>query len=100
MCRVWCSMRAPDGSSSVAHLLNLPREQVFVVPKGSQADPFLLETAREQRARIVTNDRYRDWAETYPEVHEPGFLVRGDWTGKTVSLRGLSPAAGGEKVGH
>lgn len=76
----------------LAHLMHLPREQVFVVPKETQADPFLLEAARDHRARIVTNDRYRDWAGTYPEVSEPEFLVRGHWHGAGVDLPGLGRA--------
>jgi Zc3h12a-like Ribonuclease NYN domain len=76
----------------LARLMQLPPEQVFVVPKGMQADPFLLEAARDHKARIVTNDRYRDWAETYPEVMTPGFLVRGYWREAAVVLRGLDKA--------
>lgn len=30
-------------------------------------------------ARIVTNDRYRDWAEAHPEIATPGHLIRGGW---------------------
>lgn len=40
--------------------LGLPTDQVLVVPKGTQADPYILTTARDFKARIVTNDRYRD----------------------------------------
>ena len=60
-----------------ARLLGLETRQVLVVPKGTQADPFLLQTAREFGARIVTNDRFRDWADAHPEVLQPGFLIRG-----------------------
>lgn len=76
----------------LAHLLQLQRDQVFVVPKGTQADPFLLSVARDLKARIVTNDRYRDWAETYPEVQERGFLVQGEMRGAKVWLRGMEAA--------
>jgi Zc3h12a-like Ribonuclease NYN domain len=62
-----------------AKLLNLPRDQIFVVPKGTQADPFLLASARDLGARIVTNDRFRDWADRHPEALEPGFLIRGGY---------------------
>jgi Zc3h12a-like Ribonuclease NYN domain len=58
-------------------LLDLPESQIFVVPKGSQADPYLLDAARGFGARVVTRDRFRDWADSHPEVKEPGFLVRG-----------------------
>lgn len=73
----------------LAQLLHLPTQQVFVVPKGKQADPFLLETARDFSARIVTNDRYRDWAEVHPAVTERGFLIRGGMRGGKVWLKGV-----------
>lgn len=62
-----------------ARLLGLRAEQVFVVPKGTQADPYLLSAAREYGAKVVTRDRFRDWAKDYPEVTAPGFLMRGGY---------------------
>lgn len=59
------------------------------MPKGKQADPYLLETAREKNARIVTNDRFRDWADTHPEVLQPGFLIRGTIRDGKVDLNGM-----------
>jgi hypothetical protein len=61
----------------LADLLDLPADRVLVVPKGTQADTILLRAARDMGARIVTNDRYRDWAEAHPEVARPGHLIRG-----------------------
>ncbi len=63
--------------AELARLLNLPPDQVLVVQKGTPADAVILKSALDLGARIVTNDRYRDWAQTYPEVNEPGFLIRG-----------------------
>jgi hypothetical protein len=60
----------------MARLRGLPLDQVFVVNKGTQADATVLEAARNTQARVVTNDRFRDWADRYPEVIPPGFLVR------------------------
>lgn len=60
-------------------LLGLPESQVFVVPKGTPADPYLLDAARGFGASVVTLDRFRDWAEAHPEVKEPGFLIRGGY---------------------
>lgn len=60
-------------------LLDLPESQVFVVPKGTQADPYLLDAARGFDACVVTLDRFRDWAEAHPEVTAPGFLIRGGY---------------------
>lgn len=72
-----------------ARLLGLEKRQVLVVEKGTQADGFLLRTAREFGARIVTNDRFRDWADAHPEVKEPGFLIRGGMRDGRVWLTGL-----------
>lgn len=77
-----------------ARLLGLEARQVLVVPKGTQADTYLLETAREFGAKIVTNDRFRDWAEAHPEVLEPGFLIRGGMRDGKVWLQGLAAKEG------
>ncbi len=64
---------------AMSKLLNLPLERVMVVPKGSPADPYILKAARDMGARVISNDRFRDWAKDYPEVAEPGYLVRGEY---------------------
>jgi sigma54-dependent transcription regulator len=74
-----------------ARLLGIETRQVLVVAKGTQADPFLLQTAREFEARIVTNDRFRDWSEAHPEVQTPGFLIRGGAVDGAIRLKGLAP---------
>lgn len=63
--------------AELAQLLALPLADVLVVPKGTVADEYLLNAARDMKVRIVTNDRYREWAETFPEVRQPGRLVQG-----------------------
>ena len=80
-----------------ALLLTLPADQVFVVPKGTPADPYLLSAARDFGARVVTRDRFRDWAEAHPEVKEPGFLVRGGYrdSGEFWLDEALQPTAAG-----
>lgn len=60
-------------------LLGLPQDRVMVVNKGEPADPTILAAARDLRARIVTNDRYRDWTESHPEIATPGHLIRGGY---------------------
>lgn len=60
-------------------ILGLPRDHVMVVHKGNPADLSILAAARDLGARIVTNDRYREWAESHPEVHRPGYLIRGEY---------------------
>ena len=67
-----------------AKALGIPVDRVMVVPKGEPADDFILRAARELGARIVTNDRYRDWAETYPEVASPGYLIRGGYEANRI----------------
>ena len=59
--------------------LGLPEDQVMVVDKGTPADPTILAAARDLGARIVTNDRYKDWSGLHPEVCAPGHLIRGGY---------------------
>ncbi|SDZ60416.1 hypothetical protein SAMN05444004_13012 [Jannaschia faecimaris] len=35
--------------------------------------------ARDMGAIVVTDDRYRDWADDFPEVRRKGHLVRGGY---------------------
>lgn len=79
-----------------AQMLGLPTEQVMVVNKGEQADLYLLKAARRRQARVVTNDMFRDWAKTYPEVRRRGHLVHGGYhKGKMwLDLDGSRPRAG------
>jgi LPXTG-motif cell wall-anchored protein len=83
-----------------AQMLALPQDQLLVVPKGTPADPWILATARDFRARVVTNDRYRDWIADYPEIGEPGFLIRGEIQEGRVVLKtpDLSPDIAMEKA--
>ena len=53
----------------------LPTRAVRVAPKGTPADPLILAEARARAARVVSNDRFRDWAADYPEVVRPGYLM-------------------------
>lgn len=69
-----------------AKRLGLPVARVLVVPKGVPADVTILRAARERGARIVTNDRYRDWTDLHPEVADPGHLVRGDYRGGSLRI--------------
>jgi hypothetical protein len=65
------------GPAPLARLIGLSERQVFIAPKGTPADPLLLKDAVALKARVVTNDRYRDWEEQFPQIREKGFLVRG-----------------------
>ena len=66
--------------------LGLPQDQVFVVPKGEQADPFLLNFASEENAILLSNDRFRDRISGYPQLNTPGRLVRGHWDQGEIHL--------------
>jgi hypothetical protein len=90
----WKLQRRYLHDGEFARLLGLERRQVLVVAKGTQADPFLLQTAREFGARIVTNDRYRDWAEAHPAVLEQGYLIRGGARQGDIWLQGIEAVKG------
>ena len=72
--------------SSIAALLGSPRSHVMVAPKGTPADPLVLQVARDLGAAIVTNDRFRDWDDEYSDVLEKSSLVRGGFKDKTLWL--------------
>lgn len=74
-----------DDTLSLA--LNLPESHVMVVPKGQPADPAILTMARDMNARIVTNDRFRDWAGDFPEVRKSGHLIPGSFRSGQLNLR-------------
>lgn len=67
------------GAAALSRRLGIPSEQVIVAHKGTPADRILLDLAARTGAAIVTNDRFRDWAEDWPLVREPGRLRRGGW---------------------
>jgi hypothetical protein len=71
----------------LSRMLGLAQGQVLVAPKGTPADPLLLEEAVRLGTRVVTNDRFRDWAGDHPSVKAPGFLVGGRVSGGEVRLR-------------
>lgn len=74
------------------HILDLPRDRVMVVPKGNPADPAILTAARDLKARVVSNDRFRDWVEKYPKLRKPGLLIRGRYHGDRLILDMDAPA--------
>ncbi len=63
----------------MATLMGLPTKQVIVVDKGQIADEIILQFAKESGFRIVTNDRFRDWAAQYDFVKNKGRMVRGNF---------------------
>ena len=56
-------------------------QQVRQVPAGTDADYFIIQFADQLDARVVTNDRYKDYAEQYPWVTQRRMsymIVRGE----------------------
>ncbi|WP_319825692.1 NYN domain-containing protein [Thalassovita sp.] len=78
-----------------ARLLGIPARHVVVVPKGTSADQFILRAARDLGTCIVTNDRFRDWADSFPEVAEPGKLIKGGYGDSGIFLRQFAPSEAG-----
>lgn len=74
--RLW---RRYKDDRDIARMLGLPIANVLVVPKGTPADPAILKTAADLGARIVSNDRFRDWAEDNPMVTVPENMIRGGY---------------------
>jgi len=67
--------------------LRYPARRIFVAPKGTPADPLLIRDAEILEARIVTNDRFRDWQEDCPYLATQNVLIRGRIKNKQVHFR-------------
>ncbi|MCE2738543.1 MAG: hypothetical protein LW703_09280 [Rhodobacter sp.] len=63
--------------AAFAEALGLAEDRVMVVNKGTPADATILAVARDLGARVVSNDRFRDWLDQHPEAGRPGALIRG-----------------------
>jgi hypothetical protein len=70
----------------LSRAIGLSAKQVRVAPKGSPADPLLLDDAAKLESGIVSNDRYRDWVSRFPEVIRPEMMVRGRVEGGAALL--------------
>ena len=75
-----------------AKLLKLPGDRVLVVDKGEPADPMILSAARDAGATVISNDRFRDWAQDFPEVETAGHLVPGGYLDGQLWLDGAALA--------
>jgi Xaa-Pro aminopeptidase len=56
-------------------------QQIRQVPAGTDADFFIIQFADQLDALMVTNDRYRDYAERFPWIPErrlPYMIVKGE----------------------
>lgn len=75
------------GPKALARRLGMEEKAVHVAEKGTPADPLVIKSALRFKARIVTNDRFRDWEEDFPQVQDKALFVRGNLHGGTVHLR-------------
>lgn len=73
--------------------LGLPQDRVMVVPKGTPADPVILQAARDLGGPILTNDKFRDWSDAFPEVRKAGHLIKGGYTSGALWIDAPSEAA-------
>lgn len=64
----------------LARHLPVSADQIFVSDRGVPADPSVIAKAKQLGVRVVTNDRFRDWAKAHPEVQNQTFFVRGKVT--------------------
>ena len=65
---------------ALAAALGLPPGRVMIADRGEPADPMILTAATKARARIVSNDRFRDWAGTHAIIRDPAAMIRGGYT--------------------
>lgn len=67
-------------------------EEITIVPAGSPADDFILQRAHISKGMVISNDRYKDYFETYPwlgnakRVHR-GYVDQGNLYIPTLSLK-------------
>jgi hypothetical protein len=72
---------------SLARLLGVSVKQVLIAPKGTPADPLILNAAREMQATIISNDRFRDWMGTFPSETQAHRLIQGGVQRGSVYLK-------------
>ncbi len=56
-------------------------QHIRQVPAGTDADYFIIQLADQFGARVVTNDRYKDYVEQYPWISDrrlPYMIVKGE----------------------
>ena len=82
---LWHQVDDPDRLNAL-----IDKGVILQAPAGTDADVFVLETARREHTKIVTDDRYRDHADRYPrpeELRSPVMIVDG-----LVEFYDLQPA--------
>lgn len=59
----------------------IDNQTIRQAPAGTDADFFILETAREHKSKIVTNDRYQDYQNKYNWIEKarvPLMIINGN----------------------
>jgi len=74
------------GPAELSRHIGVPRRDIHIAPKGLPADPLLLKAAKRLNARVISNDKFRDWLDTHPYVQHYGFLIPGDVRDRKVQL--------------
>ncbi|MGH7507587.1 MAG: NYN domain-containing protein [Longimicrobiales bacterium] len=69
------------------YLRMVEQGRIRVAPAGTEADELILKLARELDAAVVSNDRFREWRQRYPDevARRVGFRVRNG----VAEVRGL-----------
>lgn len=63
------------GPAALAKRLGCAKDRIHVAPRGTPADPLLLQHAVDPKARVVSNDRFRDWRAAFPALDRDDFLI-------------------------
>lgn len=71
----------------LSQALRYPESRIYVAPKGTPADPLLIQAATDLNAHIVSNDRFRDWKEQFPQVDQAELFLRGEIVKGGVTLQ-------------
>lgn len=74
-------------AGDLAWQLDLRPSQITLAPSRTPADPLLIAHAIKAGVRVVSNDRFMDWRDQFPQIRGKGFLVPGRVKGEQVELR-------------
>jgi hypothetical protein len=69
---------------TLASMIGVRFDHIVVVDKGVVADEMILNCATDLSARIVTNDKFRDWRVKFPHASKKGILVKGTYKNGNV----------------
>ncbi len=73
--------------TNLSKALRYPARRISVAPKRTPADPLLITDAEQLNARIVTNDRFRDWEEHFPHITHQDLFLRGQIRNNQVQFK-------------